>query len=464
MDFIPHTEADRRAMLKAIGVNDVGDLFHDVPEAVRFPQLDLPQAASELEILQELEALGTANVNLKEVSCFLGAGAYYRFIPSVVDQLISRSEFYTAYTPYQPEVAQGTLQAMYEYQTMICALTGMEVANGSHYDGATSAAEAVIMALNVAHGKRRRFVLGPTLHPQTRHVIRTYTQGMGLTIVGDGGLKDAEPERLASLCDGDTAAVLVQNPDFLGQLYTPQEMRQLADAVHECGALLVVSADPISLGLFTPPGEYGADIVVGEGQVLGNSINFGGPYLGIFACSMKHVRRSAGRIAGETVDVEDQPGYVLTLSTREQHIRRGRATSNICTNQALNMLAAAVYLSSLGKHGLRHVADLSYQKAHYAAARLNELEGYEVDQTRPFFDEFVVRYPRPVAAINRFLLEEWGILGGYDLGKDYPALENHALLCVTEMITREEIDDLAEALVEAVKTIPSPNGTEVAVA
>ena len=452
-------------MLKAVGVTEVGDLFHDVPEAVRYPQLDLPDAVSELEILQELEALGAANLNLKEVSCFLGAGAYYRFIPSVVDQMISRSEFYTAYTPYQPEMAQGTLQAMYEYQTMICALTGMEVANSSHYDGATSAAEAVVMALNVSRGKRRRFVLSPTLHPHTRQVIRTYTQGMGLTVVGDGGSEDAEPENLASLCDGDTAAVLVQNPDFLGQLYGPQEMQQLADAVHECGALLVVSTDPISLGLFSPPGEYGADIVVGEGQALGNSLSFGGPYLGIFACNMKHVRRSAGRIAGETVDTEDRPGYVITLSTREQHIRRGRATSNICTNQALNMLAAAVYLSSLGKHGLRQVADLSYQKAHYAATKINELEGYEVVQTRPFFDEFVVQCPHPVAAINRFLLEEWGILGGYDLEKDYTALKNHALLCVTEMITREEIDDLTEALTEAVEgkeAIPSPNDAGVA--
>lgn len=458
MDYIPHTETDRQEMLRTVGVDDVGDLFHDVPEAVRFPSLDLPKAASELEILQELEALGAANVNLKEVSCFLGAGAYNRFIPSVVDQMISRSEFYTAYTPYQPEIAQGTLQAMYEYQSMICALTGMEVANGSHYDGATSAAEAVIMALNVANGKRRRFVLSPTLHPHTRQVIRTYTQGMGLILAGDDDLANAEPERLASLCDGNTAAVLVQNPDFLGQLYAPQEMQQLADAVKRCGALLVVSADPVSLGLFTPPGEYGADIVVGEGQALGNNVAFGGPYLGIFACNMEHVRRSAGRIAGETVDEEGRPGYVLTLNTREQHIRRGKATSNICTNQALNMLAAAVYLSSLGKRGLRQVADLSYQKAHYTATRLNELEGYEVLQTRPFFDEFVVRCSRPVAAINRFLIEEWGILGGYDLEHDYPTLKNHALLCVTEMVSREEVDDLVEALVEAEEAIPSPNG------
>ena len=449
MDYIPHTEADRKAILEAIGVADVADLFHDIPPDYRYPKLELPPPVSELEILQELRTLSEENVDLLHVPSFLGAGAYRRFIPSVVDHVLSRSEFFTAYTPYQPEMSQGTLQALYEYQTMVCALTGMEVANGSHYDGATSTAEAIIMALHVARGTRRRIVLSPTLHPQYRAVSRTYTQGMGLTFAGDERLTNADPEVLAALCDGDTAAIIVQNPDFLGRLYSPVEMRRLADKAHDCGALFVVAADPISLGLFVPPGEYGADIVVGEGQALGNALSFGGPYLGLFACRMEHVRRSAGRIVGETVDAQGRRGFVLTLSTREQHIRREKATSNICTNQALNALTAAVYLAALGKGGLRQVAELSYHKAHYAAQRISSLRGYQVWQERPFFDEFVVRCPRPVSAINRFLLEEWDIIGGYDLGQDYPELTGHMLVCVTEMNARAEIDDLTEALAEA---------------
>jgi len=449
MDYIPHTDADRRAMLATIGVGDVADLFHDIPAAYRFPKLELPPAASELEILQELQQMSEENVDLTHVASFLGAGAYRRFIPSVVNHIISRSEFFTAYTPYQPEMSQGTLQALFEYQTMICALTGLEVANGSHYDGATSTAEAIIMALHVARGARRRVVLSPTLHPQYRAVARTYTQGMGLSLVGDERLANADPETLASLCDDDTAVLIVQNPDFLGCLYTPAEMQALAEKVHKCGALFAVAVDPISLGLFVPPGAYGADIVVGEGQALGNPLSFGGPYLGLFACRMEHVRRSAGRIAGETTDTQGRRGFVLTLSTREQHIRREKATSNICTNQALNALAAAVYLSALGKAGLRRVAELSYHKAHYAAERIASLKGYQVLRQRPFFDEFVVRFPKPVAAINRYLLEEWDIIGGYDLGQDYPELANHSLLCVTEMNSRAEIEDLVDALSEA---------------
>ncbi|MCC7352694.1 MAG: aminomethyl-transferring glycine dehydrogenase subunit GcvPA [Anaerolineae bacterium] len=448
MDYIPHTDTDRQAMLAAIGLQDVADLFADIPAAHRFPKLELPPPTSELEILQELQQMSEENVDLTHAASFLGAGAYRRFIPSVVNHIISRSEFFTAYTPYQAEMSQGTLQALFEYQTMVCALTGMAAANGSHYDGATSTAEAIIMALHVARGARRRIVLSPTLHPQYRAVARTYTQGMGLSLVGDDHLANAEPKALAALCDGDTAAIIVQNPDFLGCLYTPGDMQALADKAHDCGALFVVAVDPVSLGLFTPPGAYGADIVVGEGQALGNTLSFGGPYLGLFACRMEHVRRSAGRIVGETTDAQGRRGFVLTLSTREQHIRRDKATSNICTNQALNALAAAVYLSALGKAGLRQVAALSYHKAHYAADCIASLKGYQVLRERPFFDEFVVQCPHPVAAINRHLLEEWDIVGGYDLGQDYPELANHALLCVTEMNSRAEIDDLVDALSE----------------
>jgi len=459
MNYIPNTDADRTAMLVAVGAGSVAELFQDVPEKFRFPSLNLPPALSEMEVLQELQALAEENDDLGHVSCFLGAGAYNHFIPSVVDFILHRSEFFTAYTPYQPEISQGTLQAHYEYQSMICALTGMEVANVSHYDGATAVAEAVIMALQVSRGKRCKVALSPTLHPQYREVVRTYTQGMCIQVLGDDApLGDLDA--LAALVDKETACVIVQNPDFLGRLYTPGEMQALADKVHAADAQFVVSVDPISLGLFTPPGQYGADVVIGEGQPMGNPISFGGPYLGFFATRMSEVRKSAGRIVGQTVDVDGKRGFVLTLSTREQHIRREKASSNICSNQALNALAAAIYMAAMGKYGLRKVAELSYHKAHYAAKLIAELEGYEVISAGPFFKEFVVRCPAPVADINRILLDEYGILGGYDLGKDYPALKEHMLLCVTEMNSRAEIEELADALADIGTAYKEANGSD----
>ena len=457
MTYIPNTDADRQAMLAAAGVKSVSDLFADVPAGHRFPDLALPPALSEMEVLRELGAKADENDDLNHVSCFLGAGAYNHFVPSVVDFLIQRSEFFTAYTPYQPEISQGTLQAHFEYQSMICALTGMEVANVSHYDGASAVAEAAIMALGVGRGKRTRIVLSPTLHPQYREVLHTYIQGMDLTVVGE----DAPPGDLAALgdlCSDESACVIVQNPDFLGRLYTPAEMQALADRVHACGALFVVSVDPISLGLFQPPGRYGADVVTGEGQPMGSGISFGGPYLGFFAMKMRDVRRSAGRIVGETTDQDGRRGYVLTLSTREQHIRREKASSNICSNQALNALAAAIYMAAMGKYGMRKVSELSYHKAHFAAGLIDALDGYHVVADRPFFKEFVVRCPHPVAFVNQVLLEEYAILGGYDLGQDYPELAGHMLLCVTEMNTRPEIEELAEALQEIAGMKPEDYG------
>jgi glycine dehydrogenase subunit 1 len=449
MTYIPNTDAERQAMLAEIGVASVAELFHDVPAAHRFPELDLPPALSEMEMLAELRGLAGCNWSVQEAACFLGAGAYNHFIPSVVDAMLQRGEFFTAYTPYQPEISQGTLQAHFEYQSMMAALTGMEVANVSHYDGATAAAEAVIMALQVTRGKRNKIVLSPTLHPQYREVIHTYTQGMGLQAAGERA-PVGDLAALAELADGATACVVAQNPDFLGRLYTPAEMQLLADATHAAGAQLVVSVDPISLGLFRPPGDYGADIVTGEGQPMGNGLSFGGPYLGFFAMKLGDVRKSAGRIVGQTVDVDGKRGFVLTLSTREQHIRRERASSNICTNQALNALAAAIYMAAMGKHGLRKAAELTYHKAHYAAEEVDALADYRVVSNGSFFKEFVVKCPRPVAEINRFLLDEYGIIGGYDLGDDYPELKDHMLLCVTEMNTREQIDSLVEGLEEAV--------------
>jgi len=445
MSYLPNTDADRAAMLQAIGIEGIDQLFHDVPAGCRYPPLNLPPPASEPEIMRELREISEYNVDLEHAPCFLGAGAYRHFVPSVVGHVIGRSEFYTAYTPYQPEISQGTLQSIFEYQSMICALTGMDVANASHYDGATALAEAVVMAVNVGRGKRRKVVLSGAVHPEYRAVVRTYTQGMGLTFAGE----EAGPlatDKLAAMVDADTACVLVQNPDFLGYLASPSALRALADAAHAAGALLVVSADPIALGLFAPPADYGADIVCGEGQALGGGLNFGGPYLGFFAARQEYVHKMAGRIIGQTVDGKGQRGFVLTLSAREQHIRREKATSNICSNEALMALAAAVYLTAMGKTGLRRVAELCYHKAHYAAARLAALPGYQLLASQPFFKEFALRCPRPVHEVNDSLLNEWGIIGGYDLERDYPQLANTMLVCVTEMNTRDEIDALAEAL------------------
>lgn len=442
MTFIPHTDTDRQEMLAKIGVERIRDLFHDIPADKLYAEFDLPEPLSEMEAGWELKELAGANVDANRYACFLGAGAYNHYVPSVVDYVLQRGEFYTAYTPYQPEISQGTLQAIFEYQSMICALTGLEVANASHYDGATSLAEAVIMAINVHRGKRSKIILAPTIHPEYREVVRTYVQGMDLNVIGDSDLT-ADHASLQSLIDDDTAMLAVQNPNFFGQV---EELSSLADACHAHKALLAVVADPISLGMFKSPGEMGADIVVGEGQSLGAGLNFGGPYLGFFATRQDHVRRMAGRLVGETTDINGQRGYVLTLATREQHIRREKATSNICTNQGLLALAAGVYMAALGRCGLPKVASLCYHKAHYAATQIDALKGYEVWQDKPFFKEFVVKCSQPVSEINQYLLDEWDIIGGYDLGREYPHLTDHMLVAVTESNTREEIDDLVAAL------------------
>jgi glycine dehydrogenase subunit 1 len=444
MPYIPHTQEERSSMLAAIGADSVDALFADVPTDARFPDLELPQSLSELETRWEIETLAWSNSPAGDGPCFLGAGAYNHYVPAVVDAVLHRGEFFTAYTPYQPEISQGTLQAVFEYQTMICSLTGMAVSNASHYDGATATAEAVIAALNVHRNRRHKVVISPYVHPEYRAVVRTYTQGMALTIVGDGGAQAAtDLSEVVKLVDEETSCLIVQSPDFLGRI---EELELAAEACQRKGALLVVISYPISLGLLRPPGDYGADFVVGEGQPLGGGLSFGGPYLGFFATRMEHVRRMAGRVVGQTVDAGGKRGFVLTLTTREQHIRRERATSNICTNQGLMALAAAVYLAALGKHGLRRVAEICCHRAHYAAERIDQLEGYSVLWGKPFFNEFAVHCPRPVAEINRQLLDHHGIVGGYDLGQDYEDLQDHMLLCVTEMNPRQEIDALVEAL------------------
>jgi glycine dehydrogenase subunit 1 len=448
--YIPHTDTDREAMLKVVGVSRLEDLFHDVPEKYRFPELDLPPALTEMEARTELQTIAGANDSADDLACFLGAGAYHHYVPAAVDSILRRGEFYTAYTPYQPEVSQGTLQAIFEYQSLVAALTGMEVSNASHYDGATAVAEAVNMAYANFRGKRTKVILSPALHPQSRAVVRTYTAGTPITIVGeDVGAHGIPPQfssdSLLPFLDLNTALVVVQYPDFFGRVY---DFTRLAEAVHGVGALLAIAVNPIALGLLKTPGEMGADIVTGEGQPLGIPLSYGGPYLGLFATRQEYVRKMAGRLAGETVDFRSgERAYTLTLTAREQHIRREKATSNICSNQGLVALASAVYMSLLGKHGMRQVAELCYHKAHYAADQISKLGGFSLAFSDAFFNEFTVKCPVPVQDINDHLLEH-GFLGGYDLGQDYPELEDVMLLAVTEMNTRDEIDGLVEVLSE----------------
>jgi len=446
MTYVPHTERETREMLAAIGVARMEDLFADVPAAVRFPALKLPPPSSEMEIAADMQALAGRNFGVDPALSFLGAGAHHHFRPATVDYVLRRGEFYTSYTQYQPEASQGMLQALFEYQSMICRLTGMEVSNASHYDGATALAEAVVLALNVAQGKRRKIIMSPAVHPQYREVVRTYLRGTHAdSVTGDEDGRSDLADLLKRL-DGETAALVIQNPNFFGQC---EPVDGLADAVHRAGALLIVVTDPIALGMFRPPGAYGADVAVADGQALGIPPSFGGPYLGILASRMEYVRRLSGHLVGETVDAGGRRGYVLTLATREQHIRRAKATSNICTNSAVCALAAAAYLATMGKQGLRDVAELCFHKSHYAAAEIGRLKGFAVNpQGRPFFKEFVVRLPRPPAEVNEILRERHGIIGGYDLGRDYPHLADHMLFAVTEVNTRAAIDRLVGALRE----------------
>ena len=444
MAYVPHTERERNEMLAAIGLSRTDELFDAVPARVRFPELKLPPACSEIEILREMQTLAARNFAVDPSACFLGAGTYHHYRPATVDYVLRRGELYSAYTPYQPEVSQGELQAIFEFQSMVCRLTGMEVSNSSHYDGATALAEAVLLALNVAQGKRTKVLMSPMVHPQYRAVVKTYLRGTHAAVVTGDEDAAASLATLRAAIDDTTAALVIQNPNFLGQL---EDVSGLADQVHRAGALLVVVVDPIALGMLEPPGSYGADVVVADGQGLGIPPCFGGPHLGIFAGRMAHVRRFSGHLVGETVDVDGRRGYVLTLATREQHIRRAKATSNICTNSALCALGAAAYLATMGNSGLRRVAELCYQKSHYAAAQIARLAGYAVNPAeRPFFKEFVVRTPLPPAEINRLLRDEHRIVGGYDLGCDYPHLKDHMLLAVTEVHTRASIDRLVRAL------------------
>jgi glycine dehydrogenase subunit 1 len=440
--YLPMTEKDHREMMATLGIDSVEELFADIPESVRFNgRLNIPEAMAEPDLVRHMNRLAGKNASFDQYVCFLGAGAYEHHIPSVVNHVISRSEFYTAYTPYQPEISQGELQAIFEFQTMICELTGMEVANSSMYDGPTALAEAAGVA--TATTRKRKVVVSRAVHPEARAILTTYAKGVGLTVVEapctDGA---TDPARLEELVDADTAAVIVQTPNFFGNL---EDLDAIEPIAHRHKGMLIVSANPIALGVLKPPGAYGADIVIGDAQPMGIAVQFGGPHCGYFATTKALMRRIPGRIVGQTVDEEGKRGFVLTLQAREQHIRREKATSNICSNQALNALAAAVYMSAMGKQGIQDVARLNIQKAHYAQQRLVQIPGVEPLFNRPFFNEFALKLPKPVGEVNRQLLEE-GIIGGYDLGRDYDELAGTMLLAVTEMRTKEEIDRLAEVM------------------
>ncbi|MEC8856611.1 MAG: aminomethyl-transferring glycine dehydrogenase subunit GcvPA [Chloroflexota bacterium] len=429
--YIPNTTDEQEKMLAALGIDSIDRLFADIPDQFRNPTLNLPAPLSELEIQRELGAMGAKNRPLSSGPSFLGAGSYDHFIPALIKPLITRGEFLTAYTPYQAEASQGTLQVIYEFQTLICNLYGMEVANAGMYDGATSLAEAALMACRVT--KREKVALADTISPAYTAVICTYCQSQDIAVE----IVDSS----TPVFDSETACLVLQYPNYLGYI---EDLKSLVDTAHSQGALAVVSTDPTAMGIFQTPGHYDADIVTGDGQSLGIPTSYGGPYVGLFATKQEYIRQMPSRLSGRTVDKNGKTGYVLTLQTREQHIRRERATSNICTNEALYALAATIYLAAMGKHGLRQVAELCYHKAHYAAAQIAGLPGYSLPIDKPFFQEFVVQCPSSPTEINKKLMKR-NILGGLDITEQIP---NGMLLCFTEMNSREDIDALLVALSE----------------
>ncbi len=441
MAYYPNTDDDRRDMLAAVGVTDFEELIKDIPREIRLKgDLNIPPAMSEYEVTKHVSALAGKNVNTQDAVSFLGAGAYDHFIPSAIGAMLGRSEFYTAYTPYQAEVSQGTLQSIYEYQTMICRLTGMDVSNASLYDAGSGLAEAALMA--VSHTGRKKIIAAHPIHPFYLRVVKTYVHGQGFEIVeipAREGVADLDTAKKA--VDENTAALLVQQPSFFGTL---SDVFALGEIAHAKGALYVVDASPISLGLLAPPGEYGADVVVGEGQALGIPQSLGGPFLGIFAVREALIRRLPGRLAGVTVDTEGKKGYVLTLQTREQQIRREKATSNICTNEGLMMLASTIYMSLMGKNGIREVAEQSGAKAHYLAEQVAKVPGFAVKYKQPFFNEFLISTPVPAADLVKAGLKK-KILAGVDVETLYPS-EIGLLVAVTEKRTRAELDEYVDLL------------------
>ncbi len=441
--YIPHTREDEKEMLEVVGLDSLEDLFNDIPKELRLSkELDMPKAKSELEVTSYLKGLASKNSTVDELTCFLGAGAYDHYIPSVIDHIISRQEFYTSYTPYQPEISQGTLQYLFEFQSLLCELTGMDIANASLYDGGTAVAEAALMAASVS--RKKEIIISKTARPETLEVLKTYAHIQDLKVV-EVDMKDGvtDLDHLDTLVSDDTAAVIVQSPNFFGII---EDLKATGEIVHKSKkAVYIASVDPISLGILKKPSELGVDVVVGEGQAMGIPLQYGGPYLGFIASKKDYMRKLPGRIVGETTDLDGKRSYVLTLTAREQHIRRDKATSNICSNQGLNTLAAAVYMVTLGKQGFREVATQATQKAHYAFEQITKSGKYKPLFDKPFFKEFAVTSEVEGCNVRGELLEE-NILGGYCLGNDFKEYKNALLFAVTEKRTKEEIDRLSSVL------------------
>jgi glycine dehydrogenase subunit 1 len=445
--YLPQTPADQALMLKRVGVKNIDELFEPIPDALKLKQpLQLPPHMSEMELKDYFQGLADKNKSVGKLESYLGAGAYEHFSPSVVRHLVGRSEFYTAYTPYQPEMTQGVLQAIFEYQSCVCALTGMDVSNASLYEGGHALAEACLMARAHAQASRNKIVLGAGVHPEYVQVLRTYTHNLELEIVQAPLAADGRTdlEGLKKLCDERTAAVVVANPNFFGCL---EDGAAFVEAAHAVGALAIAAVEPVALALLKSPGDFGADIACGEGQSLGLSLSFGGPWLGFIACKQNLVRRMPGRICGITTDNRGQRGFVLTLQTREQHIRREKANSNICTNQTLLAIAATIYLGAVGPQGLVEVAEQGLQKAHYLADLLGRLEGLALPYRAPFMNEFVIKTPKPSAFILR-AMQAKGILAGVALERFFPDRKHELLVCVTETKKKSQLDRYAQALKE----------------
>lgn len=442
--YLPMTLEDKKEMLSFLGIEGINELFSDIPEKVRFKgRLNIPDALSEPDTVKHFSKLAKKNVNSSDYAYFLGAGIYDHYIPSTVNHVISRSEFYTAYTPYQPEISQGELQAIFEFQTMICELTGMEVANSSMYDGPTALAEAANLAVGGAKGKK--VLVSKAVHPESRAILSVNAKGQGYDVIEIDcreGVTDLDT--LEKTVDENTAAVIVQHPNFFGSI---EDLASIEKIAHKYNGMFVVSSNPLALGILQPPGAFNADIVVGETQPFGIPMQLGGPSCGYFAVREKLMRKIPGRIVGQTTDQQGRRGFVLTLQAREQHIRREKATSNICSNQALNALAASVAMTAFGKRGVQEMAKLNVQKTQYAIREIAKLKDCKLVFHTPVFNEFVVKVPKAVAEVNQELLKR-KIVGGYDLGRHYPELAGHMLLAVTEARTKEEIDSLVQGLGE----------------
>ncbi|WP_084246072.1 aminomethyl-transferring glycine dehydrogenase subunit GcvPA [Planomicrobium okeanokoites] len=439
--YLPMTPQDEKAMLDTIGIQSIDELFADIPEKVRFKgEYNIKPAKSESSLTKELSQLAAKNADSNTYASFLGAGVYDHYKPIIVDHVISRSEFYTAYTPYQPEISQGELQAIFEFQTMISELTGMEIANSSMYDGGTSLAEAGMLA--AGHTRRKKILVSRAVHPESRDVVRSYALGQSIA-VEEIPLKDGHTDldALKEMIDDNTAAVMIQYPNFFGQV---ENLKEIEPIVHEAGALFTVSSNPLALGALTPPGKLGADITVGDAQPFGIPEAFGGPHCGYFAVTKALMRKVPGRLVGETTDEEGRRGFVLTLQAREQHIRRDKATSNICSNQALNALAASVAMTALGKEGTKEMAIQNITKTYYMKQQL-KAAGFEIAFDGAHFNEIVVKTDSPVKELNASLLQK-GMIGGYDLGLSYDEFDNHMLIAVTEQRTKEEIDAFVQEM------------------